>query len=101
MRVANTAIKRTRHPIPTLESVSMENLTCAKHTTSLNLVLNHEISQLFALILDSFAITTINYGTNAAAKLFQHTLQQILQDIKGIKNIADDSATVEQNMTAL
>ena len=32
----------------------------------------------------------IKYGTNAAAELFQHTLQQTLQGIKGIKNIADD-----------
>jgi hypothetical protein len=35
---------------------SFQNLTCAKHTTSLNLVLDHEISQLFALTLDSFTI---------------------------------------------
>jgi len=32
----------------------------------------------------------LNYGTNAAAELFQHTLQQHLQGIKGFKNIADD-----------
>ena len=32
----------------------------------------------------------MNYGTNAAAELFQHTLQQHLQGIKGVKNIADD-----------
>ena len=32
----------------------------------------------------------MNYGTNAAAELFQHTLQQHLQGIKGVKNNADD-----------
>ena len=32
----------------------------------------------------------LNYGTNSAAELFQHALQQILHDISGVKNIADD-----------
>ena len=32
----------------------------------------------------------LNYRTNAAAELFQHSLQETLQGIKGIENIADD-----------
>ena len=32
----------------------------------------------------------LNYGTNAAAEIFQYTLQTALQGLKGIKNIADD-----------
>ena len=33
---------------------------------------------------------SLNYGTNAAAEIFQHTLQKSLQGIKGVKNLADD-----------
>ena len=32
----------------------------------------------------------MNYGTNAAAEIFQHTLQTQLQGLQGVKNIADD-----------
>ena len=32
----------------------------------------------------------MNYGTNAAAEIFQHTLQAQLQGLQGVKNIADD-----------
>ncbi|CAB4036105.1 Retrovirus-related Pol poly from transposon [Paramuricea clavata] len=32
----------------------------------------------------------LNYGTNAAAEIFQYTLQTALKGIKGVKNIADD-----------
>ena len=32
----------------------------------------------------------LNYGTNAAAEIFQYTWQTQLQGIKGVKNIADD-----------
>ena len=47
----------------------------------------------------------MNYGTNSAAGIFQHTLQQVLHGIKGVRNIADDilvfSATYEEHNTAL
>ena len=32
----------------------------------------------------------LNYGTNAAAEIFQYSLQTALQGLKGVKNIADD-----------
>ena len=32
----------------------------------------------------------LNYGTNAAAKIFQHTLQTLLHRLDGIRNLADD-----------
>ena len=32
----------------------------------------------------------LNYGTNAAAEIFQYTLQTALQGLEGVKNIADD-----------
>ena len=44
----------------------------------------------FCTHLGLFRYKRLNYGTNATAELFQHTLQQTLQGIKGIKNIAGD-----------
>ena len=96
MRVANTAIKRTRHPIPTLESVSMQ-LKDASFFSKLDLCeayhqleLNRRNITAFCIYLGLRSCKRLNDGTNAAAELFQHTLQQILQRTKGIKNIADD-----------
>ena len=37
-----------------------------------------------------YRYTRLNYGTNAAAEVFQNTLRQHLQGIDGVKNIADD-----------
>ena len=37
-----------------------------------------------------FRYKRLNYGTNAAAEIFQHTLQQQLHGLRGVRNIADD-----------
>ena len=44
----------------------------------------------FCTHLGLFHYKRLNYGTKTAAELFEHTLQQTLQAIKGVKNIADD-----------
>ena len=36
-----------------------------------------------------FRYKRLNYGTNAAAEIFQHTLQQ-LHGLRGVRNIGDD-----------
>jgi len=98
MRIANTAIKRVRHLIPTVEDVSYE-LNGAKFFSKLDLSQAYHQLELdeqsrhittFSTHIGLFRYTRLNYGTNAAAELFQHTLQQHLQGIKGVKNIADD-----------
>lgn len=98
MRVTNKAIKRIRHPIPTAKGISIE---LKGATVSTKLDLNKAYYQL-DLSLGSRHITTfntqvglyrykwINYGTNAAAEIFQNALTQVLQGLKGIQNIADD-----------
>ena len=45
--------------------------------------------RLIVLIVLS-AAPGLNYGTNSAAEVFQHTLQQLLQGIPGVCNLADD-----------
>ena len=98
MRVANTAIKRVRYLIPTVEDISLD-LNGAKYFSKLDL--NEAYHQLeldpesrgittFSTHVGLYRYTRLNYGTNAAAEIFQHTLQKSLQGIKGVKNLADD-----------
>ena len=98
MRAANTAIKRIRHPIPTVHDISLE-LNGANFFSKLDLMqayhqleLSPSSRQITTFITHSglYLYKRLNYGTNSAAELFQHALQQILHDISSLKNIADD-----------
>eukprot|EP00794_Sanderia_malayensis_P014472 gene14472-biopygen11586 len=98
MRVANTGIQIVRYLIPTVEDISLD-LNEAKYFSKLDL--NEAYHQLelepesrgittFSTHVGLYRYTRLNYGTNAAAEIFQHTLQKSLQGIKGVKNLADD-----------
>ena len=86
MRAANTAIKRTRHPIPTVEAVSLElNGACifskldfsqTYHQLELSPTSRHITT--FCAHVGLYGCKRLNYGTNAAAELFQHSLQETL-----------------------
>ena len=98
MREANAAIKRVRHPIPTVEDVSFE-LNGAKYFSKLDLSQAYHQLELdeasryittFSTHVGLFRYKRLNYGTNAAAEIFQYTLQTQLQGLCGVKNIADD-----------
>ena len=98
MRQVNAAIKRVRHPIPTVEDISLE-LNGAKYFSKLDLAQAyhqlelHEDSRYittFSTHVGLFRYKRLNYGTNAAAEIFQYTLQQQLQGLTGVRNIADD-----------
>ena len=98
IHAANTAIKCVRHLIPIVADVSLE-LDDAQYFSKLDL--SHAFRQL-ELHVDSRFITTfsahlglycykrLNFGANASAEKFQHTLQEQLKGINGIKNIAKD-----------
>jgi hypothetical protein len=98
MRQANEAIKRVRHPIPTVEDISLE-LNGAKWFSKLDLSQAYHQLELdeasryittFSTHEGLFRYKRLNYGTNAAAEIFQYTLQQQLQGLSGVQNIADD-----------
>ena len=59
----------------------------------------------FSTHLGLFWYTRLPYGINAAAEIFQYTLQQQLHGIDGVRNIADDiiifGNTKQQHDTAL
>ena len=69
---------------------SSQSLTYAKRITELGLSPESRHITTFCTHLGLFRYKRLNYGTNAAAELFQRKLQQTLQGMKGIKNIADD-----------
>lgn len=98
MRQANEAIQRVRHPIPTVNDVSFA-LNGAKYFSKLDLSQAYHQLPLdeksryittFSSHVGLYRYKRLNYGTNAAAEIFQYTLQTALQGLDGVKNIADD-----------
>jgi hypothetical protein len=98
MRQANSAINRVRHPIPTVDDIRLElngakwfsklDLSQAYH--QLELEENSRYITTFATHEGLSRYKRLNYGTNAAAEIFQFTLQQQLHGLRGVRNIADD-----------
>ena len=97
-RVANTAIRRVRYLIPTVDDISLD-LIEAKYFSKLDL--NEAYHQLelepasrgitaFSTHVGLYRYKRLIYGTNTAAEILQHTLQKCLQGIQGVKNLADD-----------
>ncbi|CAB4024520.1 Hypothetical predicted protein [Paramuricea clavata] len=98
MRQANEAIKRVRHPIPTVDDVRFE-LNGAKYFSKLDLCQAYHQLELdpksrhittFSTHIGLYRYKRLNYGTNSAAEIFQYTLQTQLQGLIGVKNVADD-----------
>ena len=98
MRMPNKAIKRIRYPISTVNDASIE-LNGAKFFSKLDLTQAYHLLPLhedrhyittFTTRLGLYRYTRLNYGTNAAMEIFQHVLQQNLQGIQGVFNLADD-----------
>ena len=74
--------------VPTAQYFSKLDLSQAYH--QLELDEDSRYITTFSTHLGLFRYKRLNYGTNAAAELFQYTLQTQLQGLKGVKNIADD-----------
>ena len=97
MRKPNQAIQRIRHLIPTVDDVHLK-LTGAKVFSKLDMsqayhqLELHKDSQYittFSTHAGLFRYKGLNYGTNAAAEIFQNALQTALEGIPGVCNIAD------------
>ena len=97
-RQPNKAVKRERHPIPTVEEL-MDNMDGAVKYSKVDLKAGyHQIP----LAKDSRSITTFTthqglfrykrlpFGINAASEVFQNAIQRAIQGLDGVKNIADD-----------
>ena len=107
--MANQAIDRVRYPIPTVDDISLElngsklDLSQAYH--QLPLAEESRYITTFSTHCGLYRDKRLAYGINANAEIFQHSLQQNLQGIKGVHNIADDiiifSASKEEHDIAL
>ena len=98
MRQANTAIKRVRHPIPTVDETLEKYNKC---TVFSKIDLNHGYFQL-ELAPESRSITTFSthrglfrhkrlvQGTNTAFELYQYHIGQLFDGFDLINNISDD-----------
>lgn len=98
MREANKAILRTRHVTPTMEELvctlrdaktfSKVDLRAGYH----QLILDPSSRDIttFATHRGLFRYKRLIFGVNAAAEIFQHTIQTVIADIDGAFNVSDD-----------
>nr|XP_039269965.1 uncharacterized protein LOC120344719 [Styela clava] len=105
MRAANKAIKRVKHPMPTMDEL-IHDLNGCKVFSKLDLNQGYHQIELHP---DSRYITTfsthlgihrhkrLNFGVNAATEKFQFIIEQVLQGLEGVKNISDDIYIFSKN----
>ena len=98
MRKVNTAVERVRHPSPTVEEI-VEKLNGAAVFSKLDLTSGYHQLELdedsrhlttFATHKGLFRYTRLNFGLSSSAEIFQHEIQQCLEEIPGALNISDD-----------
>ena len=98
MRMPNMAIRRERHPTPTIDDL-IHILNGATVFSKLDLRAGyHQLS----LAPESRYITTfathkglrrykrLNFGTNSAGEIFQHVISEQIRDVPGAFNVSDD-----------
>jgi hypothetical protein len=98
MREANKAIKREKHPMPTLDDLisdlngstvfSKLDMTNAYHQLELD-----EQSRYITTFTTHVGLRRYKrllFGVNAASEIFQNAIAELLSDIPGAKNLSDD-----------
>ena len=101
MRMANTAIERSRHPIPTIDDVLSElsgnavftklDLTMGFHHLELKEGISREVTT-FTTHAGLFRYKRLMFGICSAPELYQHVIDQVLHSAgcTGCENISDD-----------
>ena len=84
MRMANRAIKRERHPTPTLDDL-IHTLNGATVFSKLDRYIT-----TFATHKGLRRYARLNFGTNSASEIFQMVINELIRDIPGALNISDD-----------
>ena len=98
MRAANKAIKRTRHPTPTLNELKtipsganvFRKLDLSQGYNQLELAEESRYITTFATHLGLYRYKRLFFGVNSASEIFQEEISQALAGIKGAINISDD-----------
>ncbi|KAL9962466.1 hypothetical protein ACROYT_G031571 [Oculina patagonica] len=90
MRKANAAIIRERIPIPTVYEV-LENLNGSTVFSKLDLRLGFHKIELDEGSDDGlFRYKRLSFGVNSAPEKYQQIVTQVISDVGGVQNIADD-----------
>ena len=98
MREANKAIKREKHPMPTIDDL-ISDLNESKVFSKLDLSNAYHQLELdeesryittFTTHLGLFRYKRLIFGVNAAAEIFQKTIADLIHDIQGAQNLSDD-----------
>ena len=91
-------MERVRHPSPTVAEIT-EKLHEAAVFSKLDLTSGYHQLQLdedsrhlttFATRKGLFRYTRLNFGLSSSTEIFQHGIQQCLEEIPGALNISDD-----------
>ena len=98
MREATTAIQRERHLMPSIADFKEEvnnyryfsKLDIKQAYHQLKLAPESRYITTFSTHEEFYRYKLLNYGATSATEIYQNVLQQHLNDIRGVKNIADD-----------
>ena len=113
MRKANCSIQRVCYLIPTVAGISQALNGCKFFSKLDSSQAYHQLEldecsryiTIFSTHVRLYQYKKLNYGMNAAAELFQHTLPTVLQGLDSARNLADDiiifATTQEDNNLAL
>ena len=106
MRVANKAIGQTRYPTPNNDDIMIKlknaalfsklDLTSVFH--QLELTPNFRFITTFQTETRLKRFKRLNFGVNSAQEELQHALREVLHDINGVMNIADDIIIYANNV---
>lgn len=98
MRQANTAVRRKRHPIPTIEEM-LCNMNQSKVISKLDIRAAYHQIELKPESRDITTFTThkglyrykrLMFGVSCAPEMYQSIIQQIFQGCDGVTNMMDD-----------
>ena len=98
MREANQCVLRTRHVTPTIDEL-IADLNGATVMSKIDLRSGYHQLELdpksrdittFSTHSGLFRYKRLIFGLNSAAEIFQHTIQELISDIQGAKNVSDD-----------
>ena len=105
MRDANRAILRTRHITPTIDELTADlngatlfsklDLTSGYHQLELHSSCRYITT--FSMHLGLYQYKRLTFGINSAAEIFQHTIQTLIADIPGVRNVSDDIVVYGRN----
>ena len=98
MRQANSAVKRVRHPIPTVDEV-LQEMNESKVFSKLDISMAYHQLELSEDSRDITTFTThkglyrykkLVFGVSCASEMYQNVMQQVLSGCEGVQNIMDD-----------